>query len=406
MSLAAHEKRIFLSACEASADLHGGHLIEALSALLPGATFCGIGGDRMAAAGQQQSAHVRDLSSMGIGELFGRLGAYKKAYFGAKATFFEDTVDVAVVIDSPDFNLRLAAQAKRAGIPVVYFIGPKLWAWRKGRLKTIARVVDHMMVILPFEAPMYEQAGVPVTYVGNPLVDDAQAILDKAPSADGWQPSDFGLDNDRLLIALLPGSRPKEIQLLLPDLLGAAEQLYAQRPDVQFIMPLANSVDRGAIRMLVSACDAPICCVDDQAVEALAAADLTAVASGTATLQAALADTPGVIVYRVALTTYVIGSLLINVPHYGLVNLISSGLDSDERLVPECMQWQLNPASLCAEWLRLLDNPEVLARQRQGLQRVRDIMGGCGAPERAARVVASMGAHDCSPQPPAAVHDH
>ncbi len=381
MPLTASSPTIFLSACEASADLHGGHLIRALSERLPDARFIGIGGDRMMAAGQRQMFAARDLSVMGLTEVFGRLGAVRAAFGKARAAFANGKVSVAVLIDSPDFNLRLARHARAAGIPVVYFIGPKFWAWRRGRLKTIARRVDHMMTILPFEQPLYDAGGVPATYVGNPLVDEMAEVMASAP--DGrWRPSDFGLDNHRPTVALVPGSRPKEISAILPDLLLAAGRLKDRLPHTQFLLPIAGSVAAEPIRARVAAGQVPVRCVDGRAVEVLAAADAVAMASGTVTLQAALADTPGVVVYRASPLTWAIGRRLVKLEDVSLVNLVAG-----RRIMPELLQQDFTPESVCDVLLPLLTDGPERAEQLAGLAQVRDRMGEAGAPARAARVV-------------------
>ncbi len=381
MPLTASSPTIFLSACEASADLHGAHLIRALSERLPDARFVGIGGERMMAAGQQQMFAARNLSVMGLTEVFGRLGAVRSAFGKAKAAFAKGEVSVAVLIDSPDFNLRLATHARAAGIPVVYFIGPKFWAWRSGRLKTIARRVDHMMTILPFEQPLYDAGGVPSTYVGNPLVDEMAEVAATAPNGH-WRPSDFGLEADLPTVALVPGSRPKEISAILPDLLVAARLLKDRLPTVQFLLPIAGSVAAEDIRQQVSASGVPVCCVDGQAVAVLAAADAVAMASGTVTLQAALADTPGVVVYRASPLTWAIGRRLVKLEDVSLVNLVAG-----KRVMPELLQYDFTPQAVCDVLYPLLtDHPE-RAEQLAGLAQVRNRMGESGAPARAAQVV-------------------
>ncbi|MBI5137009.1 MAG: lipid-A-disaccharide synthase [Nitrospirae bacterium] len=373
---------VFLSACEASADLHGAHLMRAIAQERPAARFAGIGGERMGAAGQEQLFHARDLSVMGLTEVLGRLGAVRRAFAAARRAFAEGGVDVAVLIDAPDFNLRLAAHARRAGIPVVYFIGPKFWAWRKGRLRTIAARVDHMMTILPFEKPLYDAAGVPATYVGNPLVDEMAEVAAAAPTPGGWRPSDLGLDDARPLVALLPGSRPGEIAAILPGLLDAAGRVAERVPDAQFALPVAPSLDGAAIRARVAACGVPVTCLDGRAVELLCAARVAAMASGTVTLQAALAGTPGVIVYRVSPLTWAVGRRLVTLSHVGLVNLVAG-----EGVVPELLQDAFTPEAVAEQLVALLADGGARDRQCKGLARVRGLMGGAGAPRRAARVV-------------------
>jgi lipid-A-disaccharide synthase len=336
----------------------------------------------MAAAGQERVFDAKDLSVMGLTEVLGRLGAIRRAFRSAQDAFAQGDVDVAVLIDSPDFNLRLAAHARKAGIPVVYFIGPKFWAWRKGRLKTIAKRVDHMMVILPFEKELYDAAGVPATYVGNPLVDEMAEAMSAAPSEDGWRASDFGLDNERPLVVLMPGSRRKEIESILPDLLEAARLLNLQQPDVQFALPISESLDGDPIRARVAASGVPVTCVEGKAVELLSVATVAAMASGTVTLQAALAGVPGVVVYRASPLTWAIGRRLVKLENVSLVNLVAGS-----GVMPELLQHDFTPQAVCDHLSALLTDPEVRQAQQTGIAGVQAKMGGVGAPARAADVV-------------------
>lgn len=355
--------------------------MEAITARRP-TRFCGIGGERMIKAGLSPIFHARDLSVMGLVEVAGKLATVRRAFKAATSRFAEGDIKLAVLIDAPDFNLRLAARAKKAGVPVIYFISPKVWAWRKSRLKTIARLVDHMMLVLPFETPIYEQAGIPATYVGNPLVDEAADVSARAPEGGRWRPSDFGLDNDRPLVGLLPGSRAGEVRRIVPDLLEAAKRLAAKRPDVQFIMPVAEPVAHLGLTEQVAASGVPVTCVDGHAVEILSACTVAAVTSGTATLQAALADTPGVVVYRAAPLTWFIGRRLVRLPEVSLVNLVAGG-----PVVPELLQHDFTPQAVCDHLVILLTDEAAANAQKKALAAVRKRMGKAGAAERAAAVV-------------------
>jgi len=378
-------RTVFLSACEASADLHGARLVAALKDRLPGADFCGIGGERMAAEGVRILFPARELSVMGVVEVLARLPVIRRAFRVATDALNDPGADVAVVIDSPDFNLRLAARARRARVPVVYLIPPKVWAWRKRRLKTIQRLVDRVLVIFPFERPFYEAAGVPVTYVGNPLVDEMHDVRARAPRAGGWTPEDLGIPPGGPLVALLPGSRPHEIDKLLPDLLGAARLLRERLPTVRFALAVAESLDEGPVRDRVAAAGVDVTLIRGRAPELLCAAGAAAMCSGTVSLQAALAGVPGVIVYRAAPLTYAIGSRLVKVPHFGLPNLVAG-----RRVVPELLQHEVTPEAVCDHLHRLLTDPAEAERQRQGLKEVQAAMGAPGAAARAADAVSGL----------------
>jgi lipid-A-disaccharide synthase len=373
---------LFVSACEASADLHGARVMEAVRARAPGMRFVGIGGDRMVAAGLEPVFHARDLSVMGISEVLGRLATIRRAFARARACMAAERPGAALLIDAPDFNLRLARHARELRVPVIDMIPPKVWAWRKSRLKTIARRVDHVLVILPFEPPIYEAAGVPVTYVGNPLVDEMHEAAARAPDGVRWRPADLGLADGRPLVGLLPGSRPGEIAAILRPLLAAGRLLAERLSDVQFAVPVAGSLDLDAIRAEVERSGLDATCIEGRAVELLLAADAVAMASGTVTLQAALAGVPGVIVYRAAPLTYAIGSRLVRVPHFGLTNLVAG-----RRVVPELLQGQFTPEAVCGLLDELLTQPDVAEAQRKGLGEVRSRMGPPGGAARAAEAV-------------------
>jgi lipid-A-disaccharide synthase len=377
---------VFLSACEASADLHGARLVAALREKLPGALFVGIGGDRMAAEGVRILFPARELSVMGVTEVLARLPVIRRAFRAAAVGLKRPGADVAVLIDSPDFNLRLAARARREGVPVVYLIPPKVWAWRKGRLRTIRRRVDRVLVIFPFELPVYQAVGLPVTYVGNPLVDEMHEVRGRAPHPGGWRPEDLGIPPGTPpggpVVALLPGSRPREIDAVLNDLLGAARLLKDRLPAVRFALAVAGSLDAAALRRQVAAAGVEVTVIEGRASELLCAADAAAMCSGTVSLQAALAGVPGVIVYRAAPLTYAIGSRLVKVPHFGLPNLVAG-----RRVMPELLQDAVTPEAVCDHLHRILTDPAEAERQRQGLKEIQAAMGAPGAAARAAEAV-------------------
>jgi len=356
--------------------------VAALRAKLPGAIFSGIGGERMAAEGVRILFPARELSVMGVAEVLGRLPVIRRAFRAATAALKGPGADVAVLIDSPDFNLRLAARARRAGVPVVYLIPPKVWAWRKGRLRTIRRWVNRVLVIFPFELPIYQAVGLPVTYVGNPLVDEMHEVRGRAPRPGGWRPEDLGIPPGGPLVALLPGSRPREIDAVLPDLLGAARLLKARLPSVRFALAVAGSLDAAAVGARVAAAGVEVTVIEGRAPELLCAADAAAMCSGTVSLQAALAGVPGVIVYRAAPLTYAIGSRMVKVPHFGLPNLVAG-----RRVMPELLQQAVTPEAVCDHLHRILTDAAEAERQRQGLKEIQAAMGGPGAAARAAAAV-------------------
>jgi lipid-A-disaccharide synthase len=280
-----------------------------------------------------------------------------------------------VLVDYPDFNLRLASELHRRRIPVIYYVSPQVWAWRPGRLRSMKTWVRHALVIFPFEEAVYRDAGIPVTFVGHPLVD----LVRPAPDSRSFLES-TGLRPERPLVGLLPGSRPQEVAHNLPPLEAAVSELARRRPDLQFVLAAAPSLDvAGLERRLRSS---PVRVVPNAAHEVLSAATVAIVASGTATVEAALLGTPMVVVYRLSPLTYALGRPFVKVSRFAMANLIAG-----RSVVPEVIQGDFTPTRVVAETSRLLDDPVLRDRMRSGLREVRERLGAPGASERAARAV-------------------
>ena len=371
--------RVFLSAGEPSGDRLGAGLARALRELDPQVELHGMGGDEMAQAGVRLVQHARALSVVGLVEVLAHLPAIAGAMRRLAREIAALRPDVLVPIDFPDFNLRLAARARRLGVKVVYFVSPQVWAWRRGRVRTIRSLVHHMLVLFPFEERFYRDAGVPVTFVGHPAVERA---------VEGPPPRELrarmGLDPDRRTVALLPGSRRGEVARLLPPMLGAGARLRRDRPDLQFALPLARSLSREDVVARIRAAELHEVSVlpAEAYADLLRAADVGIVASGTATLEAALAGLPMVVVYRVAAGTYLLGRALVRVDAIALPNLVAG-----RRVVPELVQGACTPERIAAEAGALLDDPGRAAAQRRELAEIRRRLGGEGAFRRAAQVV-------------------
>jgi lipid-A-disaccharide synthase len=370
--------RVLLSCGETSGDLYAGELVRELHLRQPGIEVFGLGGDRLAAQGADLLAHVRDLAVVGLLEVVSHLRSLRRVFDRVLSEVDRQQPDVAVLVDYPDFNLRLARHLRRRGVRVVYYVSPQVWAWRRGRLDTIRKTVDHMMVIFPFEEALYREAGVPVTFVGHPLVDLVHPPADKRGFVQG-----LGLDAERPIVALLPGSRPKEIAHNLPPLAGAVEMLAGERPELQFLLALAPSLSFRAIADALGSL--PVHIVANQAQGVLACGTVSVVASGTATVEAALLGAPMVVVYRLAPLTYLLGRRLVKVPHFAMANLIAG-----ERVVPEVIQRELTPERVAAEVRALLDAPARREVMRARLAEVRRKLGEPGASGRAAAVVLSV----------------
>ena len=368
--------RILIVTGEASGDLHGAHLAQAIMALDPTAQLIGIGGSGMRAAGVSLVPGVPQLDVMGLIGL-SAIGAVVQRIRAIRRVLKSEAWDLVVLIDNPGLNLHFARVAKAAGRRVLYYIAPQVWAWRPGRMKWIQRRVDHVVVILPFEAELYHRAGVRCTFVGHPLLDMVASHYDRAKLR-----REFGLGESGRVVGLLPGSRVSEVEMLLPVLLKAAAQLVLAEPGTQFILAQASSINDNLIQALLQKSSVPVRVVSDKASEVMALSDVLFIASGTATLQAAVVGTPMVLLYKTAPVTYRLARWLINVNWIGLVNLVAGRSN-----VPELIQDEATVERLCEEVLRLLRDPSAYNGMKEGLCQVRQSLGEPGATSRAAQVV-------------------
>jgi lipid-A-disaccharide synthase len=371
---------IMLSAGEASGDLHGGMLCRALRELSPGLQLVGMGGGHMAAAGMDVIVDPTGEAAVGTSEAVGRVPALYRAYRVMGRRLLADRPRALVLIDFPEFNLRLARRARRAGVPVVYFIPPQLWAWRAGRVRQMARRVKRVLAVFPFEPPLYERAHVPVTFVGHPLLDVLPLELTRDEARRR-----LDVDPGHALIGLLPGSRPGEIERLLPAMLDAARRLAGADRRRRFVLGLAPTVAREQVATIMRAAGPgvpPVELVAGRTYEVMAAADALLIASGTATLEAALLGAPMVICYRVSRLTELIARALTRVQWIGLPNLVSG-----RGVVPELIQGDVTGARLAQEASRVLEDPVAATAQRAAFKDLRARLGEPGVGLRAARAV-------------------
>ena len=368
--------RLLLSCGEASGDLYAGALTRELRALDPGVAVSGLGGPELAAAGASLIEDYRGLAVTGLTEALAKVPRSYATIRRLTRAARSERPDALVVIDFPDFNFPLARRVKRLGIPVVYYISPQIWAWRAGRLKTIREIADRVLVIFPFEEAIYRAAGVPVEFVGHPLVD---LVVPSAPR-DAWLRA-HALKPDAPTVAILPGSRPNEVGRILPDLASAARLVRGRIPAAQFVLARAPHLD-DRLFDAVRAGDVPIAIVEGDTDAILAAADVALTASGTATVQTALHDTPMVIVYRLSPLTYWMARRMVKVDAVGMVNLIAG-----ETIVPELIQDRFTPAAVAAEVVSMLTEPARAAAIREALAGVRAKLGGSGASRRAAEAI-------------------
>jgi lipid-A-disaccharide synthase len=390
--------RVLISAGEASGEMYGAELLAALHGLHGDTIECfGMGGERMSEAGCELVVHARDVAVVGLFEVLSHLPGIYREFHRLLAEVDRRRPDVAVLIDFPDWNFRLAKQLHRRGIPVVYYVSPQLWAWRKGRLKLVQRYVREMLVIFPFEREFYARNGVEVEFVGHPLSELEPPRISREEFAARW-----GLDARRQWIALLPGSRRKELRLNLAAMLGGAARLG---PEFEFVMPVASTLDKQWVREQIAGCyetashicqqradmghqspgfaaaphsangspdvGHPNVHLCDDARASLLHARVGVVASGTATVEAALIGTPFVMVYRVAGLTWTFGRHLVNLPHYGMVNLVAG-----RRVVPELIQNGFTAESVEREVRALLADGGLRQQMMEALAEVRGMLRG------------------------------
>ena len=369
--------RIFIVTGEASGDLHGANLAGAIRTLRPDVELVGVGGSRMQAAGVTLLPGIRRVDAVGVALGAAHLRAGIHNLWTLAQYLRHMPLDAVVFIDHPGINLRLARVAKWVGQKVVYYITPQVWAWASIRMRLIRRRVDHAVVILPFEETLYRRAGVRCTFVGHPLLDEV------APSYDRDElRKRFGLESSAPVVGLLPGSRESEVRALFPVMLQAAAQLVRRHPGAQFMVAQAPSIASTLLASLSAEAGVKVQMVKDQASEVMAASDVLLVASGTATLQAAVIGTPMVLAYRTSWLTYWLARWLIRIPWIGLVNIVAG-----RSIVPELIQMDATAERMSAEVSRLLTDGPAARQMRAELRTVREALGSPGASRRAAAVV-------------------
>jgi lipid-A-disaccharide synthase len=365
---------------ETSGDLHGSHLVRAMLGIAPDLQFRGIGGRRMQEAGVELMAHAADMAVVGLTEVLVKLNQLRKVLSLMKTSLKARRPDLLILIDYPDFNLMLGKAAKACGVPVFYYISPQVWAWRRGRIKRIRAIVDKMAVILPFEEALYRDEDVNATFVGHPLLDTVRTKLTRQEALAA-----FGLQQDATTVGLLPGSRDTEIDRLLPVMLTAAEILAKRVPRVQFVLPLAETLERSFVENILGQSPVPVRIIEHDTYDVIGLSDIVIVASGTATLETALLGRPMVIVYKVSPVSYYIGKKIIRVGHIGLANLIAG-----KTIVPELIQDEANPERIATEVINILNDRNRMDKMKAELTGIREALGQPGAAERAARLACSM----------------
>ena len=369
--------RILIVTGEASGDLHGAHLVKALKTLSPSLQVIGVGGASMEKAGAEMVKDVPQLDVMGLIGL-SEVKSILKRIGRIRRLIKERRWDLIVLIDNPGLNFHFARVAKACGLKVVYYIAPQVWAWRRGRMRWIQRRVDHVLAILPFEEPLYREAGVRCTFVGNPILDEVAPAYDRSALR-----RQFGLSSSHTVIGLFPGSRKGELREHMPLLLETVRRLAERHPTMQFLLAQASTVQDRLLEELMKDNQVPIRVCRNQASEVMAASDLLVVKSGTSTLQAAVVGTPMVLFYRAtSWVTYRLARLLIRVPWIGLANLVAG-----RGIVPELIHDEATPERLVQETERLLGDPHAYEEMKAAMLQVRQALGAPGASHRAAEAV-------------------
>ena len=365
---------------EASGDLHGAQLVREMHHINPGLSFYGVGGERMKEAGVRLLAHSSEMAVMGAVEILPRLGFILKVRRGLKRSLKQSRPGLLILIDYPGFNLPLARFASENGIKVFYYISPKVWAWRKKRIYALEKYVDRMALILPFEQEVYEGVDLDARFVGNPLLDTV-----KRTYARGEALKKFGLQEGLTTVALMPGSRKGEVTRLLPAMLEMAAILKGRVPAIQFVLPLAETLPYDLVQGLVSRQGVDVRITEGDGYDVVGLADIAVVASGTATLETALLGVPMIIVYKVSPFSYLIGRMVVQVDHIGLVNLIAG-----RTVVPELIQWDATPERMAEEVYGLLASGSRMEEMKRDLLHVGKMLGEPGASHRAARLASEM----------------
>ncbi|MFH1241877.1 MAG: lipid-A-disaccharide synthase [Pseudomonadota bacterium] len=374
---------------EASADLHGSNLVKAIRRSDPGVTFWGIGGKRMERAGVKILVPCSEMAVVGVTEVLVRLRTIAKARRRLKSILKYHNPDLLILLDYPEFNLNLAGIARRFRVPVLYYISPQVWAWRTGRVRKIARRVDRMAVILPFEERFYRERGVRVDFVGHPLMDVVECAMGLRPGGSaecgskGVPPGPSGIR--RPVVGLLPGSRREEIRNLLPSMVKSVEILKGRYEGIQCLLPLAETIDREFVQHFIHNSSVKIEVLEGDIYKVLSLCNVAVVTSGTATLEAAIMGVPMVIVYRVSPISYWVGKMVAKVPYIGLVNLVAG-----KKVVPELIQNEVLPERLSHEVMNILEDNEVRENMIKNLISVKESLGKGGASERTAQLALGM----------------
>lgn len=370
-------RKILLTAAEISGDFHAANLVRAIKRIDADIEFVGTGGEKMRQAGVDVRATTVHMGTVGIWEGLRFYPSFLRIEKQIKRMLWEEPPNLLVLINSRDFNLRIARLAKKRGFRIIYYIAPPAWAWPDWATKRTVRDITEVIAIFPFEVELYRKAGANVTFVGHPLVGMARPTLSKG---EAYQ--EFGLTPDYPIVGLLPGSRAYEIDSLLPVMLRTADEIKRSLKGIQFLLPVADSVFEKRIARIVKESGIDIKVINNNIYDVMNVSDLVITASGTATLEAACLRTPMIVVYKTSLTTWILGNILIKLPYVSLPNILAG-----RRIVPELLQFRVTPNRLANLALSLLEDSQELEEMKAELDKVTRKLGEPGAIERAARIV-------------------
>lgn len=370
-------KKIMIIAGEPSGDFHSSSLIRALKKIQPEIEISGMGGQKMRQAGAKIYSDISELSIIGFTDVLANLKKIRQAFNTILDVIDAQAPDVCVLVDYPGFNLKLAKEIKKRQIPVVYYISPQIWAWWKGRIKTIKRFVDKMIVVFKFEEALYKDYGIDVSFVGHPLLDIAHTNI----TLGGFL-SKLGLSVQKKTIGLVPGSRKMEIERILPILIESAKIIKQKLPQVQFVLLKAPEIASDIFAAKMKEYELPLVLCDNQSYDFFNICDFALVASGTATLEAAIMQKPMVVIYKVSFLNWLIARCLIRLPFIGLVNVAAG-----EKIVPEFIQYQAKPQLIARKTLEILGNQGEFLKIKSELKKVHTNLGTCGASQRAAEII-------------------
>lgn len=379
-----HNTDLFIIAGEASGDMHGADLISSIKKIIPDLRIKGIGGPKMEEEGVSMLFPNSDLAVVGLIEVVSHASPIIKAFMKTVSWLKQNRPSLLILIDYPEFNMLVAARAKKIGIPVMYFISPQIWAWRQGRVHRLKRIVDRMVVILPFETEFYHRHGMEAEFVGNPLVDTVKPSQKREEFSDRE-----GFDKKKQLVAVLPGSRRGEIKKLLPVIADSIKKITIDLPEVQFVVPLAPNLNKESMELIdlnvkrLLKNGVMIKTVKDMTWNAVNASDIAIATSGTVTLEAALLGTPSIVIYKLSPISWLLGRYLIKVKYASIINLVANSM-----ILPELLQNKANPEEISSTALELLSDGRRYMQIKKDMAQAVQMLGPSGAMNRAAAIAA------------------